>query len=139
MVAHQRLTAATGVKVYFADSHSPWERGINENTNGLLRLAGQCGTVLEDMALMGFIASFRCWVSESQPSVFPGRARFQPVSRGDSCPQPLSHQLHPSAHFSFALRCSVSGYSRFKVTARSRLYSVPVIPGWFVKVSNSEQ
>ena len=37
MTAHQQLAAATGVKDYFADPHSPWQRGINENTNGLLR------------------------------------------------------------------------------------------------------
>ena len=37
MAAHQELSEQTGVKVYFADPHSPWQRGINENTNGLLR------------------------------------------------------------------------------------------------------
>ena len=37
MARHQSLEQLAGLKVYFAHPHSPWERGINENTNGLLR------------------------------------------------------------------------------------------------------
>jgi IS30 family transposase len=54
MAKHKDFTVATDVKVYFCDPQSPWQRGSNENTNGLLRQYFPRGT---DLAVWSQVAT----------------------------------------------------------------------------------
>jgi IS30 family transposase len=68
MSEHQRFTIDIGIEVYFAHPSSPWERGTNENTNGLLRQYFPKGTDFTKISV-GTINQVQCILNDRPRAV----------------------------------------------------------------------
>ena len=73
MAGHAAFGIATGCKVYFADPHSPWQRGSSENTNGLLRQYLPKGTDL------GRLRAIQDWYVKPQLASVEGVAEVASI------------------------------------------------------------
>jgi len=93
MAQHERLALATGMRVFFADPHAPWQRGSNENTNGLLRQYFPKGTSLAgfDQADLDLVAnSLNTRPRKTLDFATPEEKFAKLMAQNDTAVQPLS-------------------------------------------------
>ena len=91
MADHKRFTVATNVQVYFCDPRSPWQRGSNENTNGLLRQYFPKGTDLSRFS-QGYLNKIACGSINDREK--PWALKALPIDYKPCCIDRLNAQGH---------------------------------------------
>ena len=105
MAQHAQFTVDTGVQVYFCETRSPWQRGSNENTNGLLcqyfpKGTGVAALTQEDLDTAGHSLNNR----PRQPWIGCHHPRNSPKC----CNYPLRSQRIPTRHPTYFIHLTVS-------------------------------
>lgn len=76
MARHRKITRILGAPVFFCDSHSPWQRGTNENTNGLLRDYFPKGTELSAHSI-GHLHAVEYELNDRPRAILNGQSPMQ--------------------------------------------------------------